>query len=57
MTMLGSIAAFVVSVVLQISVFILSLRGMVGFDLPRDKVEEILRHCGINASRVAPRGE
>lgn len=57
MTMLGSVAAFVVSVVLQLSVFIFSLRSMVGFDLPRDKVEEILGHCGINASRVAPRGD
>jgi len=57
LTMMGNILAFVLAVVAQLAVFVLALRGMVHFALPRDKVEDILGRSGITASRFAPRRE
>ena len=49
--------AFLCAVALQLTVFVLALRSMVSFDLPSERVEEILGHCGISSSRIVPRGD
>jgi hypothetical protein len=53
MTILGITAALVVSIVLGAAVFVVALRRMVKFDLPREKAERILSECGVSSSSMA----
>jgi UDP-GlcNAc:undecaprenyl-phosphate GlcNAc-1-phosphate transferase len=53
MTILGYMAALIVSAVLVAVVFAASLRRMVKFDLSRDKAERILSECGVSSSSMA----
>ena len=57
LTMMGNMLAFVLAAAVQLAVFVLALREMVHFALPREKVEDILGRSGITASRFAPRRE
>lgn len=57
LTMMGNVLAFVLAAVVQLAVFVIALREMVHFALPREKVEDILGRSGITASRFVPRRE
>ncbi len=53
--MQGSFTILLAAVAVEFFVFVMALRSMVQFELPREKAEEILGRCGINPSRIVPR--
>jgi UDP-GlcNAc:undecaprenyl-phosphate GlcNAc-1-phosphate transferase len=55
LTMMGSLPALVLAIVLQLAVFVLALREMVNLALPREEVESIMGRSGIATSRFFPR--
>lgn len=55
LTMKGNFMAMLLAILIQLVIYIFTLHEMVRFELPREKVEEILGRCGITASRIIPR--
>jgi len=55
LTMRGNVAALCAAFALEISVYVISLRSMVRFELPDATEQEILGGCGITASQGIPR--
>jgi len=55
LTMRGNVAALCAAFALEISVYVVSLRTMVRFELPDATEQEILGGCGITASQGIPR--
>ncbi len=53
LTIMGNFIALAVAVALELTVFFLSLRRMVKFDMSRENAEQILSECGVSSSSMA----
>ncbi len=55
LTMMSSLYALIVAMLLEISFFGFSLREMVNFDIPLEKIEDLLENCQVSSPAIVPR--